>query len=384
MAALEAQRVLTMFSTLLACFLIFLIARRLGASQGAAIIAALAFFFSPIVEPWAFVGRVDNLAVACELLGVYLFVRRASYLAVAMFVLAFFTKQMFAAGIASAVFYLLLNGEVRQAVRLGAIWALFVALITAALQLLYPYYWLNVWSTISIIYDFDAPLSMLGPVALMQFPLLALAAASLVIDGPKKSFAACFLIVSFMRDTASVVHWGSNSYYFMPTIAAAAIAAAPVLDRILQGSEKFAAPIKVTLGGVIAWLVIAQMSFLPLLKPYPDAPALDAPAMAGLQAVHGRVLTDVPDLAISDIDGIEPIELMTLNGMREHGSFDDRALIADINGRQIAAFALDGWLLRRGYRGRAFFWPDLRDAIERNYYLASPSGPPYILLPKPD
>jgi hypothetical protein len=379
MATLEAQRALVIFCSLLACLLIFGLSRRFGAGGGAAAIAAASFLASPVLQVLGFEGRVDMLALVCELAGLALFVRGLAYPAVALFVLSFLSKQMYADGIGAVLLYLLLNGNISRATVLGSVWFAAVAIATALLQVVYPYYWLNVWSSVSVVYDFSAPLAILGRVIVVEFPLAALAAVAALRDGPKRSLAVCYLIVACARDSASAVHWGSNVNYFLPTCAAATILAGAELERVLQGSRRLPVVAQVLLGAGITWIVGTQAA---VLGP-PSANWLNPDGVRALATIRGRVLTDLPELVlIGASPGIEAIELMPLNSMRAHGGFDDRPLMSAIEERQIAGFALSASLLHEGYRGRDLFWPELRQAIERNYYVANATGPPFILLPR--
>lgn len=110
----------------------------------------------------------------------------------------------------------------------------------------------------------------------------------------------------------------------------------------------------------------------------------NATALARLGAIDGPVLTDNADLCLIDRRrNLEWIDLMVLGSMRSRGNFDDSALLVQIREHQIAAFALDSDGLRREFRGRPFFWKDLRTAIEQNYRTVAAPGPPYLMLPDP-
>jgi hypothetical protein len=171
--------------------------------------------------------------------------------------------------------------------------------------------------------------------------------------------------------------------YFLPTLAAATIIAAPELDRVLQAGRRFSTLSQLLLGVGVSWVVFAQLREAQF--DYNAFPPPSPQAIQELSAIHGRVITDMPELVLLGASpGIEAIEPMPLNAMLRHGTFDDRPLLKAIRERRIAAFALTGDLLEIQWLGRHFFWPALREAIARNYYLASESGPPFILLPRKD
>ena len=99
--------------------------------------------------------------------------------------------------------------------------------------------------------------------------------------------------------------------------------------------------------------------------------------------MSGPILTDVAELKLIDPQAnLQWIDLMVLVSMQELGGFDDSALLDQVGGRRIAAFALDADGLDRSFRGRALFWPRLRRAIELNYDSVPEVGPPYLWIPK--
>jgi hypothetical protein len=110
-------------------------------------------------------------------------------------------------GIAAVMFYLFLNGDLKRSLLLGGLWLFAVIACTLLLQLLYPYYWLNAWSAVAMIYDFRGSASLSFSFMVPEFPVLALAVLNAVQEGPRKSLCVSFFTVALMRDTASTVHW---------------------------------------------------------------------------------------------------------------------------------------------------------------------------------
>lgn len=108
----------------------------------------------------------------------------------------------------------------------------------------------------------------------------------------------------------------------------------------------------------------------------------DPAAIQILDTLHGRVLTDWPDLLLrSEPFSTDFIEMGILDGMRLDGRFDDSALLAAIRSHAYSAIVLDSDSLEREYRRRAMLWPSLKQAIAESYRLVPSSGPPYIMLP---
>jgi hypothetical protein len=77
------------------------------------------------------------------------------------------------------------------------------------------------------------------------------------------------------------------------------------------------------------------------------------------------------------------LDLMVLNAMKASGTFDDRELLQSIRQRRIAAFALDPSGLDLQWRGRHFFWPELRAAIAGNYQVMPSTCEAVLMVPKP-
>jgi hypothetical protein len=398
MAALEAGSVLAILSTIFSAMLIFALARRVGASDGAAMLAALAFILSPIVLRWGSVYRVDMPVLACELGGIFAFAGGATAIAIALFVLSFFIKQAHAVGIATVVLYCWIGGERRRAMTLALIWLVAVAAGTALLALVYPYYLLNAFGAVRTqAFDFGAPLlffSILigGNAALSIFAIVSLT-RRLVTD----RLMLLLPIVASLHDIASCLRWGSNAYYFLPLLAALAIIAAPATDLALKPirSKRLAAQIAIgmviALGISLGFLLAPRaivMSLREVATPcvkcgHVATDPWDHRALKTLRAIDGPILTDKAELKLIDSRAnLQWIDLMVLTSMQQLGTFDDSALVDSIRRRRIAAFALDDEGLARSFRGRPMFWPRLREAIEANYELVPGTGLPHVMLPK--
>jgi len=398
LAPLKAGRALTIIATLAASLLTGVLVWRSGASAGAALLVSLAFLFSPLLEPWAFEFRGDIPALAVELGALILFQAEFVSLSVALLVLSFFIKQTSMAAIAAIVLSTWLAGNRRQAFVVATAWFGSVVIITATLEFVLPYYWLNNYAPLIPFYDLSAPLEILILFWDNAWPIFVLAALGLLIEGPRKSLSVCFLLAAFTHDAFSSLRWGSNSYYFLPTLAAAAAAAAPRLDRLLAQTRRLPRLAQLAFGLLIAFLIVSAgphrwTAYNAALHEPPfsigkscanaKTSVFDPEALNRLHDIDGPVLTDVGWLdLVRPAKNVWFLEMMPLRAMRARGSFDDRALIAALDRRQIAAVALDEGLLERDYRGRAWFWPELRDAIARNYYFLPSPGPPFVALPR--
>jgi hypothetical protein len=258
-SSLEAGRLLVVLSTIWVCVLIFLNARRSGARADAAIIACLAFALSPVLQPWGFEFRTDVPALACELTGLYAFQIGFPYGAVAFFELAFLAKQGCAAGLISMIAYLWLTGSPRSLpVKLGLTWLAMTAASAVALQIKYPHYFLNTYYTLSPIYDVTAAPYFLSRIVFHHLPLFLLAIVNILRTGPRRSVFVSYLVLAICHDALAATRWGSNFYYFLPTLAAAAILAAPEISVLLERCRRIAAPLQVAIGTLIAVVILFE------------------------------------------------------------------------------------------------------------------------------
>ncbi len=262
MAALEAGRLITIGSSLVVCTMIWFLARRIGASADAAAIATLAFMLSPIVLRWGFEYRVDMPALACELGGVFAFASGAPATAIALFVVSYFIKQGQAVGIATVVLYCWISSQRARALTLVSIWLAAVGAGTAILARLYPYYVLNSFGAVRTMHpDFAAPLLFSGIVIGGSLGLTIFAIVAFARRQMTDRLMICLLVVALIHDSASSLRWGSNAYYFLPTLAAITIMASPGIDLALRHMRPMRVVPQLAAGAALALLVALGLIF---------------------------------------------------------------------------------------------------------------------------
>ena len=385
MAALEAGRALTIGSTLLVSMAIFLLARRIGTSRAGASLATLAFILSPIVMRWGGEFRVDMPMLACELGGIVAFAGGATPVAIALFAAAFYIKPH-ALGIATVVVFCWISGQRRRAVMLAMVWGALIAATTALLATIYPYYLLNTFVAVRTLrLDLGAPplfFSVLigGNVGLVIFTIAAIARRR-VTD----RMMLCLLVLAPLHDLASSLRWGSNAYYFLPTLAAISIIGSGGIDLALARMREMGTPAQATAGMALA--LVLSLGFFLTPRAFAATAALPDPwdhrAIDMLDSIKGPILTDRAELKLVDSQpNLQWIDLMVLASMEQLGTFNDQPLLEAIRRHQIAAFALDEDGLGRSFRGRSLFWPALRREIQVNYEVVPAIGPPYLMIPK--
>jgi hypothetical protein len=395
LAALIAGRTLVITSTLLVSFMIFVLARNFGATAAASLIAALAFLCSPLLEPWGFEFRVDMPALAFGITALWVFWKGYEFPAVLLCVLSFFCKQSSGEAMAAIVLFLCFQGKLGRAVALASTWLGLVIALTVLFEWIWPFYLLSTFTAVGAGYlDLSAPSDALFSIFILEIPLAILAAAA-IISRRTTLLPMLFLASALLNNLTGMFRWGANLYYFLPTVAAMSIVAAPQLDWLLEKVAhlrwSLAVPCAVTIGAALFICNLKGQFHRFLQSPihsispttvYPRS--IDQNSLQIVDSIDGPVLADEPTVLLADPSPeLRPINLMVLGGMKANGLFDDTQLLEEIRCRRFAAFALDSSLLNRNYRGRFFFWPKLRQAIEANYELAAPSGPPFVMVPKP-
>jgi hypothetical protein len=250
----------------------------------------------------------------------------------------------------------------------------------------YPFYLQNAFGAVRTMdLDLTAPILFVailigGNVGLALFGIVGLTRRRMA-----DRLIVCLLIVASIHDLASCLRWGSNAYYFLPALAALAIVASAGIDLALERMRSMRTVAQVIAGTTIAMLLALGFMLAPraIVTNVAAADPWDPRALDALRSIQGHILTDVAELKLVDNrDNLQWIDLMVLTSMQQLGTFDDSALLDSINRKQIAAFALDDDGLARNFRGRQFFWPRLRRAIEANYQAVPAAGPPYLMLPK--
>jgi hypothetical protein len=319
-------------------------------------------------------------------------------LAILLFAGAFFTKQTELNGIATVALWLVLKGDLLPAVRIAGSYCILIVMGLLALSLAFPFYLLNTFGSLSSFYDFNAPLTFLLQSALLNTPLFLLSGWSLWQSRLKLS-PVCFFLIALLGNSLSCLRWGSNIYYFLPILAAAAILAGPSLDSLFALASTWSSSHAALMGIGSALAISAAIIVRGVISHgskflFATAPPLntDRQCIAGwdqqslnrLRSIgEGIVLTDSSQLSVIDPQlNLQFIGLNALNAMKASGTFDDRELLLSIKQHRIAAFALDPGGVDQQWRGRNHFWPELRDAIVDNYEVVPSACESVLMLPK--
>jgi len=404
-------RVLSILSALAATALIWLILRRVGTSHFAAGLGAALFLASPVVCLRMPMMRVDMIAVALGLGGLYCVMRGGRWLiaAVALLVLAVYTRQSQVAPLAAGVVYLWWVKERKAAVLVAVscsalILAGFLALQVASHGWFYRHvvvanrnlwdfgYLRMVWATGFRPWRFPFLLGAVGVALALLGPARSEVGASANPPRrPERLLVLYFALAMLVSLTAGKI--GSFVNYLLEPIAAASVMSGVAYHRL---AEILLARRWNTVWAA-AWLlmvvppawVLAQPGRGPC-GPYrfvnPDVITRSgAEALPVLRRTRGDVLSE--DIGLLLLSGHRVLlDPHKMTSMSEDGTWDQRPLLADIGRRRFVliitswdpATALpDQW----GCYGRHRWTAGMAQAIKRNYRLLRRAGDLYVLAP---
>jgi hypothetical protein len=381
--------------------MIWRLAKRSGVGSTAAATAALAFAIAPILEPWGFEFRVDMPALAFDMVGLWLFCNGFTYWSVAVFVLTFFTKQNQLAGISAVILFSIVHGRAGLAIFLTVLWVTVVAFALLILHCIWPYCLQNIVGGLASIIDFWAPIDFAKSVAFAHFAILVLGVGALFDRTRELTLITCFFVMATIQGAISSLHWGSNGYYFLSFVAAAALLAAGSIEDLFAHVAGLSKLAQVWIGIALTFTLLCQreMPFIPngglrvlglssLLHGHIgcgifDTDQWDSRALYLLHNARGTVLTDEQFVLLQPNPGkVKFIELFILQNQLQHGLFDDGTLLSEIHQHKFETIALHEQGLEASYRGRLLFWPRLAQAIADNYVFVPGMGPPYMMLPR--
>lgn len=331
---------------------------------------------------------VDMPALAFELTALWVFQAGYGFTAVVLCVLAFFSKQSSIAAIGAITLFSWLDGKRGQAVALAGFWLAAVGLLTLLAQWLWPFYLTNTVGAVSADYlDSRAALvfleGMVGcDIAISILGLLALRHRRV------NRLALLFLLTALLENIVSSLRWGSYIYYFLPTLAALTIVAAPQMDALLEDFAKLGRLGQVACGLIVALIIPlgnvgihSPLDWIRLADRY--RPPWDLASLHRLRSIRGLVLTDRGVVTLVDNSPrLKAVDLALVGVMRRNREFNDKRLLTAIRCREFSAIALGRNGLDLHFRGRMFLWRQLREAIRANYAPLASSGPPFLMLPR--
>jgi hypothetical protein len=404
-------RMLSILSALAVTVLIWLILRRVGASHFAAGLGAVLCLASPVVCLRMPMMRVDMIAVALGLGGVYCVLRGGRWLiaAVALLVLAVYTRQSQVAPLVAGVVYLWWARDRRAAVLVAAscaalILAGFLALqvtshgwfyrhVVVANRNLWDFGYLRmVWAAGFHPWPFPFVLGAVGAVLSLVRPTRGgEAPSSGTARRPERLLMLYFAFAMLVSLTAGKM--GAFVNYLLEPIAAASIMSGVAYHRLAgvllaRRWNLVWAAVWLLMVAPPAW-VLAQPGRGPC-GPYrfvdPDTITRSgAEALPYLRRARGDVLSE--DIGLLLLSGHRVLlDPHKMTSMSEDGTWDQRPLLADIGRRRFvliitswdpATAVPDQW----GCYGRHRWSAGMAQAIKGNYRLLATAGSLFVLAP---
>lgn len=401
-------RAVSMLSTLAGGLFIWLLLRRAQLSRPAAGFAAVLFVGAPAVAQRGAFMRIDMLAVALGLAGLYCVVRggrRRLLWAVALFAAAFYTRQSEVAPLAAGVVYLWFAGRRRQALGLAGGWLAATAALYLALQVssgggFYDHVIasnMNYWSA-GILRD----IWVLTYVT-WRWPFL-FAAVGLLLwlakpGSDRPAYHPAWLLVWYLLFavlvTVTAGKVGSYVNYTLEAIAAAALLSGVAYQRL---AELLAHRSRVAWAA--AWLLLVAPPALLLAQPGRQAwqpmPYFDPQGMVAagerfapiLRGTVGEVLSE--DIGLLLLTGHRVLlDPHKMTSMARDGRWNAAPLIRDIKRRRFA-YIITTWdpatapLDRWGTYGTYRWTKGAGDAIKGSYRPVEHVGTLYLLAPAGD
>jgi len=404
-------RVLSILSALAVTALIWLILRRVGTSHFAAGLAAALFLASPVVCLRMPMMRVDMVAVALGLGGLYCVMRGGRWLipAVALLVLAVYTRQSQVVPLAAGVLYLWWAKERKAAALVAAscsalILAGFLALqaashgwfyrhVVVANRNLWDFGYLRMvwaagfhpWRFPFVIGAVGAALALLGPAR------SEVATSSGPQRRPERLLVLYFAFAMLVSLTAGKI--GSFVNYLLEPIAAASVMSGVAYHRLAE----ILLARRWNIVWAAAWLIMVVPPAWVLAQPGrgPCGPYRfvnpDVITRSGVEALpllrraRGDVLSE--DIGLLLLSGHRVLlDPHKMTSMSEDGTWDQRPLLADIARRRFvliitswdpATAVPDQW----GCYGRHRWTAGMAQAIKGNYRLLRRAGDLFVLAP---
>lgn len=398
----QAGRAISLTAALISAAFIGLLATRAGSSRTAGWLAAALFLGHPYVAIWSGLARVDLLALAFSLAGLWIVICRPHShrwlaAAVLLFTLSVFTRQTFLLAAPVTALVWLWNYNRKRAlffvIGLGLLCGSCFVVINTATQ---GGFYLNTVVANVNRYDWDRTLAMSQQLAVIWLPALALAALTAArsflqwlrgVDGQPQpasrrfSLAAGLAVyaVLALASALTVGKVGSDINYFLELIAACAILAAAMAVNTAQQPARWGKLIPAILAAQMIWAVISglflyQVTAARHWAQIETTRSLYAEVVAASQ--KGQVLSD-DYLDLVFLAG-QPITYQPFEyGQLYHaGIWNPNAFAGEISSGKISLILISGETLNK----ECCWPPELVRAIESHYQVIQYPG---YLLCKP-
>jgi hypothetical protein len=388
-ATVMAIRAVMAVSALVCLIFTYLIARYLSKSRLIGIIAALLPLAHPIIRDWLIEARIDYLALAFSIIGLYIAIRFINskwlYLSILLFLLAFFTKQTTVTAFAAVLVFLLMNQRKK-----GLLYAeLFVGGLALVLTIgtvltkggLFDHMFLYNATSFSLL----SLSSWLTKLRLTLSPMvigLLLSVFYILSEYKQKkalSIPALFWIISGLVNMFLLMRPGSFINYSLEFILATCLCAGLFVGKILSGESN----LKVLMPNLFkTWsekkqttslmiLLVFQIAVLGIGHATPMPYAGYAEAVEKVKAIIADtsqpVITENAWLVLSE-GKVPYIEPFVFTNLKLAGIWDDSKYIQDLKNQRFDYLVLTMPLISPYYDYSRFTQQQM-ELMESNYHL---------------
>ncbi len=363
-----------------------LLLRHLTGSARAALVTGLMVLMSPMIGGTTHLYRVDSLAQALSLAGLYAAIalpgRRALWMAALLFTAAIYAKQIYAlAGPGTAFIYLLTQKKSREACSLAAATAFLAAGVLLAGQWLTGGgLWFNLVTSNINAFSLQRSFGFFTVVLTISTFAFMTLLLTLVMRPVKPQARLCVLIYfAFATVTAAAFgKIGSNHSYFSEFQVALALAMGIAASP--RANEPHRQSIEV---GVLLFFQAVVFLFLMFRSSYHEMVREDREECAQLQ----RIISEAPGPALADrhmgmiaLAGkplyFQPFEMEQLAAS---GRWSQAKFLEDLRQRKFGVIAIEKNSTEFSQR----WTPEMQRAIEQNYVPATVLNGAQVYYPKP-
>ena len=394
-----AGRVISAAAAFATGLIIFFDARRQTSELFPPLIAMLFFFSIPVVYLWAPLMRVDALATAFCIGGLYFVcsTRRFSVmLSCILFILALYTKQNMIWAPFVAFLYLLLNRERKKAIHLF----LGMLVLGSVILLICGAVWGTDFFRHVFLYNLNKPygvnlLDQYARILREQFILIALAATWCIVSFRNRRidvFPLYFVVTGI--STLGFIKIGASINFFYEFAAACCLMIVPAICGFRSYLEKTA---KTAFVPLIPLLLLIQGGLL-YHRPYENAEFIKTP-QTHTDSINETIASylstkESPSIAFKPefvlFSGQEVyIDVYFFNRLATQGQWDESNFLQEIDGKLFSAIIVPFDIARpelapfkHSFFAKYFFDDNMKKAILGNYRPIFVIGDYYIYTPK--
>lgn len=322
-------RTFTFICGLVACWLLYLIAKHLTGKKTYGILAALLPMTQFVFRDWSTMVRVDMTAAMFSLLGVYLVIRwkdsKWAYLAVLPFILAMMAKITAVAGLCAVLVYFLIYNRKKLLIFGGWLVAGLAAVIIPLMIVSGGTYFNHVVLYENTINNFNVTnfASLLTTFLCTGFILIIGSFIYLSNKWRDYPIEVLYFVFAFVIGAIGTLRIGSADVYYLETIMAGSICAVLALPAIL---EYFKKNVKWFWTVVACIAVVLSLVYMPkphYMNPNDDYTQAVKQAQTIIANTNSPIITETPDVVLGTGKDLY-IEPFVFTNMARLGYWNDK------------------------------------------------------------